>query len=161
MRIAFDLDDTLIPKLHSFPTEPAPFGLLSWWFCREPLRLGTKELLRGLRRQGHELWIYTSSLRSPFSVKWLFRQYGIGIAGIVNQDRHDQVIGRMDQTFRSLCKYPPAFGIDLLVDDSEGVFLESFRHGFPVILVEPGDENWFMTVIDGIAKMQRQGRLSA
>ena len=161
MRIAFDLDDTLIPKLHSFPIEPVPHGFLSWWFCREPLRMGTKKLLGELQRQQHELWIYTSSLRSPFSVKQLFRRYGISIAGVVNQDRHDRAMRQLEGMYRSLCKYPPAFGVDLLVDDSEGVFLESFRHGFPVILVSPHDDDWVTTVAAGIRRMQWQGRLSA
>jgi len=63
MRIAFDLDDTLIPSVHTFATELPPRRLLGRLLCRICLRLGTTRLLRALSNQGHDLWIYTTSLR--------------------------------------------------------------------------------------------------
>jgi len=36
----------------------------------------------------------------------------------------------------------PPFGIDLFVDDSDGVMLEGEMHGFGVIVVDPGDPCW-------------------
>ncbi len=44
--------------------------------------------------------------------------------------------------------YPPAFGIDLHVDDSEGVRLEGEEHGFHVVVVRPDDERWTKRVLD-------------
>lgn len=67
MRIAFDLDDTLIAP--SFPAEAVP--LPARWLCRERLRQGTKELFRTLRGNGHELWVYTTSCRKESYIKRL------------------------------------------------------------------------------------------
>ena len=54
----------------------------------------------------------------------------------MNQQRHNHEV-------RARCtKHPPSFGIDLLVDDSEGVRLEGERHGFRVLVVRPEDERW-------------------
>jgi len=39
-------------------------------------------------------------------------------------------------------KYPPQFGIDLLVDESEGVRIEGERYGFAVLVVSPTDADW-------------------
>jgi phosphoserine phosphatase len=61
--IAFDLDDTLIPCLEGFPTET-----LGFWARRlgaERLRLGTPTLIRTLIFQGWDVWVYTTSFRSP------------------------------------------------------------------------------------------------
>jgi hypothetical protein len=43
-------------------------------------------------------------------------------------------------------KYPPQFGIDLLVDDAPGVQVEAERHGFEMLLVAPTDAQWSTTV---------------
>ena len=47
-------------------------------------------------------------------------------------------------------KYPPAFGIDLHVDDSEGVGMEGKQHRFRVIVVSPADPEWTTRILDGI-----------
>jgi hypothetical protein len=39
-------------------------------------------------------------------------------------------------------KHPPSFGIDLLIDDSEGVRIEGERHGFRMLMVAPEDAQW-------------------
>jgi hypothetical protein len=68
-----------------------------------------------LLRRRCELWVYTTSYRSPRSLRGWFRCLGVPLAGVVNQARHERVVGRQGPS-----KYPPAFGIDLHVDDSEG-----------------------------------------
>ena len=40
-------------------------------------------------------------------------------------------------------KYPPAFGIDLLIDDAEGVSIEGERFGFRVFRISGNDLSWF------------------
>lgn len=55
--------------------------------------------------------------------------------GIVNQARHDAVAAASS-------KYPPAFGIDLLVDNAEGVSIEGKRLGFAVLIVDERDTSW-------------------
>ena len=43
-------------------------------------------------------------------------------------------------------KCPPSFGIDLLIDDLEGVRIEGERHGFRVQVVAPEDAQWMEKV---------------
>jgi hypothetical protein len=147
MRIAFDLDDTLIPSVHTFPTERPPRRLLGRLFCRIPIRLGTTRLLRALSNQGHDLWIYTTSLRGRFLIRQLVNISGVDIGGIINGDVHAK------QVTNGCSKYPPAFGIDVLVDDLPGVVLEGQRHGFRVIQVGPDDEQWVEKVL---AELERR-----
>lgn len=133
MTISFDLDDTLIPGTVGFAT-----GTLKFWqrvLGHEPLRAGTGALLRGLRGDGHRIFIYTTSLRSPAYIRRLFRLHGIRLDGIVNQARHEAVLG---ERRRDHSKLPPAFGIDVHIDDSPGVGIEGARHAFRTIIL-PGD----------------------
>jgi hypothetical protein len=140
MRIAFDLDDTLIPCAHDFPVEKPT--LRARLLSAEPLRRGAVALLRELRVGGCELWVYTTSLRNPFAVRLQFWAYGIRLRGVVNHDRHVRHLRGRYPDPRECSKYPPAFGVDLLVDDSEGVRLEGQRYRFRVLWVHPRDADW-------------------
>src|SRR6266540_1663491 len=95
MRIAFDLDDTLIPSRPDLFAVEKPRGLLGRLFAQEHLRHGTADL-------------------------------------------------------RRCSKYPPAFGIDLLVDDSEGVWLEGQQFRFNVVHVLPSDVAWAEKVLAAV-----------
>src|SRR5690349_13674613 len=103
MRISFDVDDTLVCDA-SVPAEQYVPWWTSWWYP-EPLRQGTRQLMRALLERRCELWIYTTSYRSPRYLRGWFRSFGIPLAGVVNQDRHERVVGRQGPS-----KYPPAFG---------------------------------------------------
>jgi len=140
MRVAFDLDDTLVPTSVGFATEP-PRSIVLGWLASERLRSGAAALFRDLAAAGHELWVYTTSLRPPWTVRLLFRAYGVRLAAVVNQAAHDREVARALRG-PGPSKYPPAFGIDLLVDDSEGVVAEGQAHGFHVLLVAPSDPAW-------------------
>ena len=70
---------------------------------------------------------------------------GVRLEGVVNQDRHEEVVGR-----RGPSKYPPAFGIGLHVDDSPGVAMEGEAHGFRVVVVSPDDERWAGRVLEAV-----------
>lgn len=145
MRIAFDLDDTLVPALRDFPTERPARRLLGRLLTRTPVRRGTTQLMRTLTAQEHEIWIYTTSYRSPFRVRQCFNISGVRISGVVNGDVHAECV-------KVTCsKYPPTFGIDVLVDDSPGVAAEGDRHGFRVIQIDPDDENWVTRVLREVA----------
>lgn len=138
MRIAFDIDGTLTPLgPGQFPCSPLPFPLRL--FFREPLREGAVALMRALQADGHEVWIYTSSLRSPRYLRLWLRCAGIRLAGAVNGAMHAQA---MRGKALAPSKFPPAFGIDWLVDDAQGVELEGQRHGFCVIRVAADDADW-------------------
>ncbi|MCC3157276.1 hypothetical protein LJ737_08500 [Hymenobacter sp. 15J16-1T3B] len=140
MRVAFDLDNTLIRSAHPFALETPRLGWLARLLGHEQLRRGTKALMRHCQQQGWEVWVYTTSYRSSGYIRRLFGLHGIRLAGVVNQTRHER-------TVTARCsKHPPTFGIDVLVDDSEGVRLEGERHGFRVLVVRPEDEEWVETV---------------
>src|SRR5271166_5684580 len=101
MRIAFDLDGTLIPLPGSaMATEPRRFLPSLIW--REPVRKGAPMLLRELRREGHEVWIYTTSLRDPVRLRHWYAALGVRLDGIVNATRHADIAAECS-------KYPPAF----------------------------------------------------
>ena len=150
MRIAFDLDDTLIPCEYRFPLERRP--VLARLLGSEPLRAGSVALLRELRRRGVQLWVYTTSLRPPLSVWLQFLAHGVRLGGVINQDRH---FARMRSwkgrpSVRDSSKYPPAWGIDLLIDNSEGVVMEGRQWGFRVLHVRPEDERWGEVVMAAV-----------
>ena len=45
-------------------------------------------LLRELRSEGHEVWVYTTSLREPVRLRLWFAALGVRLEGIVNGTRH-------------------------------------------------------------------------
>jgi hypothetical protein len=141
MRIAFDLDNTLIRDQYPFPLDAQS----QKWFLKllgfEALRQHTIELMQGLQKQGNEIWIYTSSMRDIFYLRLLFRWQGIFLGGVVNLIVHEQHV-KMRCT-----KYPPAFGIDLLIDDARGVEIEARKYDFNMLRVAPEDEDWYVKVI--------------
>jgi hypothetical protein len=141
MRIAFDLDGTLIRCGYDFPTiSRLPNSVAN--FCGlEPIREGSIELMQFFQQQGEEVWIYTTSYRSTACIRFLFLLHGIKLKGVVNQVVHDKQLKRLPNVPRC-SKYPPAFDIDLLIDDQKGVLLEAQKHGFKVFWVKPHDKNW-------------------
>lgn len=146
MRISFDLDDTLICHRDDVPREPnrVPW-ILRYWF-REPLRKGAVELLAGLQQQGHEIWVYTTSYRSSPYIRWFLRFHGIRITRVVNQTIHENHCGRNGGP----TKAPHLFGIDVHIDDLEGVAIEGRQYGFQVIQVDWNDPQWVGKVLAGI-----------
>jgi hypothetical protein len=140
MRIAFDLDNTLIRGAYAFALETPKYTLLAKLLGVEPLRAGIIDLCAYCRAHGWEIWVYTTSYRSAGYIRRLFWLHGVQLAGVVNQARHDREV-----TVRCT-KYPPQFGIDLLVDDAPGVQLEAERHGFELLLVDPTDAQWVAKV---------------
>lgn len=154
MRIAFDLDDTLFGQ--KFPLEPAPRGLLARVTYHERLRIGTVGLLDVLNRMGHEVWIYTTSLRSPTAVRRTFWLHGARVRRIINQKHHAAKRAILGEAFWTVSKYPPAWNIDVLIDDSELVLQESRRFGFKVIQILPTDANWTTIVFDELDTAMRE-----
>ena len=143
MRVSFDIDDTLVCHAAVATEQQIPRWRRLWY--PERLRSGTKALMGELVRRRCQLWVYTTSYRSPRYVRGWFRCLGVPLAGVVNQAEHDRVVGRHGPS-----KYPPAFGIDLHVDDSEGVGLEGQRHGFAVVVVSPEDPDWAARVLEAV-----------
>lgn len=149
MRISFDLDDTLICYQPGAQNEPNRVRWWLRWFAREPLRLGAVALLSELARE-HELWVYTTSFRDPWGVYWWLRGYGVRVRRVVNQARHERTFGRQGRS-----KNPAAFGIDLHIDDSWGVWHEN-RFERNVCVVLPSDPDWVEKVRDAVARVSRR-----
>jgi hypothetical protein len=147
MRIAFDLDSTLIPNGNEFETEKHLKFLYAKLIGGEQLRKGTRDIFSYCQKCKWEKWIYTTSFRSPFYIKKLFWLNGITLQGIVNQKRHSEEV-KINSS-----KYPPQFGIDWLIDDSKGVEMEGNRYGFNVIQINPTDENWVEIIKNKLSKI--------
>lgn len=141
MKISFDLDDTLIPAQKQFATEP--MNGFQRLLGVEPIRLGVIELMRQLKSEGHSICIYISSFRKEFSIRLAFWTYGILLQEVINQSKHDRIL---KEKRRSYSKYPPAFNIDLHVDDSPGVAIEGVRANFRTVIIEDDNINWMLTV---------------
>ncbi len=146
LRVAFDLDDTLLLTGSVAGAEVEAGPALARWLLRGPLRPRTVPLLRSLRASGHDLWIYTTSYRGALRIRLAFASAGIRLGGIVNQRRQEREMGSHSAEGRRCSKYPPAFGVDLLVDDSLGVEAEGREYGFSVCRVAPDDRYWLHTV---------------
>jgi hypothetical protein len=145
MRISFDIDDTLV-------CGPAVLAeqLIAWWRrwrYSELLRRGTRSLMQELLRRHCDIWLYTTSYRSPRYLRGWFRSLDIRLGGVVNQHLHERIVGRQGPS-----KYPPAFGIDLHVDDSEGVGQEGKKHHFAVVVVSPSDADGTSRVLEAVKK---------
>ena len=152
MRISFDLDDTLICYRSGTPAEPKPRWYWQLVASREPLRLGSRDLLKHLQSRDCEIWIYTTSNRAPLSVKLWLLSYGILIHKVINRDVHARFVS-CDSHGHVPSKNPASFGIDLHVDDSEGVRIEGNRYGFSVLVISPDDAGWAEKVLDSVEKL--------
>jgi hypothetical protein len=106
MKIAFDLDGTLIP-IPGSAMQVKRVGLLSRAVSSKRLRTGAPALLRNLRRRGHEIWIYTTSMRSPLKLRLWFLTFGVPLHGIVNHAIHYERLGKQAV---ACSKYPPPLG---------------------------------------------------
>lgn len=155
IRISFDIDDTLACQLHHSAVERSRLPACVHRLLGEPLRLGTRALTRELRRQGCSIWVYTSSGRTPSYIRRWLMLYGIRVDGVVNSVLHNRAL-TVHGLSNTPSKFPPAFDIDLHVDDSEGVRSEGHDHGFRVVVVDPQDENWAQRVLDAVAHVQAQ-----
>lgn len=155
VRISFDIDDTLACLPHHSDVESSWLpGFVHRWLG-EPLRIGTRSLTRELRRQGCSIWVYTSSGRTPAYIKRWLLLHGIRVDGVVNSEVHSRALASHGMNL-SPSKFPPAFDIDLHVDDSEGVESEGHEHGFRVVVVRPDDNSWTHRVLEAVAVVQAQ-----
>ncbi len=158
MRISFDLDDTLfVAEADGFSLEPELKFPLNRIY-KERLRAGTVRLMQQLRELGCEIWVYTTSFRSPFYIRSLFWCYGIRIDEIVNGARHEKEV-QADHNEPMPSKYPAHYRIDLHVDDDRSVLANGQYYGFRVFLIGPPDESWAEKILQDVQKlMQKNNR---
>lgn len=145
MRVSFDLDEVLFVNPATHKTEPPlPFPLSEMF--RERLRLGTPELIRSLQEMGYEVWVYTSSFRSEWYIRTLFKCYGVKFDGIINAERHLREVQR-DRKERLPQKLPNYYRISLHVDDETVVATYGKSFGFDVYQLDAQDDDWKEKVI--------------
>lgn len=145
MIISFDLDDTLIPGTKVFETrKQTPVQQL---MGLEKIRYGTVELFKELRRRGHSIYIYTTSFRPALRTRLTFYSYGIPVDKVINQRLHNR---QLKKNRNRSSKYPPAFGIDIHVDDSPGLRIEGERFNFKTIIIDENDKDWISTILANI-----------
>lgn len=137
MIVSFDLDDTLIPGAARFETEKR--SMLQRLLGIEKIRVGTIALMKACRLKGHRVYVYTTSLRSVQRIKWLFWTYGIRLDKVINGRVHERILR---YTPSKPSKYPPAFGIDLHIDDADGVGIEGQQFDFRTVIVRPDNIRW-------------------
>ena len=137
MTISFDLDDTLIPSSKIFNTERQ--NLLQRICGIEKIRTGTIELIKDLQKQGHKVFVYTTSFRSTSKIWWTFFSYGVRVDKIINQQVHNRTLREKSKNYS---KYPPAFNIDFHIDDSAGIKIEGDRYNFKTIIVTDNELAW-------------------
>lgn len=153
MKVSFDLDDTLFVSPKNFKTEPElkfPFNKI----YKERLRLGTIELMKWIREQGIELWVYTTSFRSERYIRGLFHRYGVKLDSVVNGDRHAcEVQAGKREAMPS--KYPGKYRIDLHIDDDVSVVQNGKTYGFKVFLIGAQDDEWVEKIKQEIFFLER------
>lgn len=143
MKISFDLDDTLIPS------NPSDFHVIQQNIFQkilsvEQLREGSLELIHALQSKGHHVGIYTTSYRSKLKIRFQLLTYGIKVAFVINEKINRKELNRRNL---SASKYPPAFNIDLHIDDSKGVAIEGDRLNFKTIIIPKNQESWQREII--------------
>ncbi len=145
MIISFDLDLTLIPYNQEFEVEFR--STIAKWLGIEEIRLGTPGLIRQLKKNGHKIYIYTTSYRKPHLIKKTLKYYGIHVNKIITQPLNNKKLTALNI---HASKYPPAFNIDLHIDDSFGVQKEGKQYGFKTLIISTGDKDWINTVYNSI-----------
>lgn len=143
MIISFDLDDTLILSIFNTEKQTVIQRILGL----EKIRYGTIELFKKLKSEGHIIYIYTTSFRSTIKTRLTFLIYEISVNKVINQEVHDRTL-KEKKTRTS--KFPPAFNIDIHIDDSPGLKIEGEKYNFKTIIVKVNDENWVDTILNEI-----------
>ena len=137
MIISFDIDDTLISVDPKFAREK--YTIVCKLAGAEKLRKGTIKLFNELKASGHEIYIYTTSHRSRFSLRKTFFAHGLKpkrfISGVENREA-------LSVANCSASKNPHLFNIDLHIDDLPGVKMEADRYNFKALIIDLYDEKW-------------------
>lgn len=156
MRVSFDLDEVLFvnPETHmTEPPLPFPFNRI----FKERLRFGTRDLIRQLRDEGFEVWVYTSSFRSEKYIKTLFFLYHIRFDDIVNGTRHlKEVQGNRKDMYPQ--KMPSKYRISLHIDDESVICTAGKAYGFNVYQLDAHDDNWKEKIMERVYKIRKLER---
>lgn len=145
MRISFDLDEVLFVDPDTFETEEPPRFPMNRIYP-ERLRKGTVRLIQTLRKEGFEVWVYTSSFRSERYIRSLFRNYGIQFDEIINSQRHLKEVQKNRPDLLPQ-KMPGHYRIGLHIDDEDVIHQYGKRLGFRTYKVCDPDPDWVEKVL--------------
>lgn len=152
MRISFDLDETLFVNPEKIKAEPMlKFPFL--YFYKERLRYRAPELMRRIKQNGYELWIYTTSFRSVKYIKKYFKHYGVKIDGVINGQLHEAEVQR-NSKYILPSKMPGRYRINLHIDDDISVKQNGGIYGFKVFLLDNENTKWVEEIWDLIQKIK-------
>ena len=103
-RVTLDLDEVVFRE-HNDNTAEKPLRFPASIQFKEPLRLGVPALFRFLKRNGYDVWVYTSRYASMDYLQHYFRAYHTYVTGIVtgmsrkNSGKSEKLLrGRYQQT---------------------------------------------------------------
>lgn len=140
MKISFDLDDTLILSGENHEYEDAikfPYSL----FYKEKLRKGTLSLFNKLKELGYNISVYTTSERTEYYIRKLFKLHGIKLDLVINLPKHLALVqGKRNEIMPS--KLPSKFNMDLHIDDDKSVKQNGIQYGFNVLIIDINDKEW-------------------
>lgn len=158
MKIAIDLEGTLVPEYGEFPAERTQ-GLARLLFLFS-LRRDARRLLQDLAQAGHTLTLYTEHpLRVPKLRLWCWI-LKLPFHNIVTQERALKVAQkhqirqrkRFEKDLKALglthfgkepqAVWPPCAGQELLLDDDPRHIEAAWRSGVRGILVTNRDADW-------------------
>ena len=100
-RVTLDLDEVVFHGRRGDSAEkplPFPWSLL----YKQPVRLGIPALFRFLKRNGYDVWVYTSRYISMEYLERYFKAYRTSVSGIVTGMSHQtgEASGNMEKTLR-------------------------------------------------------------
>lgn len=78
---------------------------------------------------------------------WTFYTYGIKLDKVINQQKHEKMVRELHM---NSSKYPPAFNIDVHIDDSMGVEMEGIRFNFRTIIISEDNRNWTDDILEKV-----------
>lgn len=154
MRVSFDLDEVLFVDPATHKTESQllfPFNII----FKERLRLGTPDLINTLQKMGYEVWVYTSSYRSEFYIKTLFKCYGVKFDSIVNAQRHLKEVQRKRPNILPQ-KVPNYYKIKLHIDDETVICSYGREMGFDAYQLDAQDDEWKEKIIAKAEEVKRK-----
>ena len=153
MIISFDLDGVLFVDPQEVKTEP-PLNPVLMRFFPDHLREGTVRLINRLRKDDYAVWVYTSSYRSEFYIRMLFRLYRVKFDHIVNGFRHDREVQR-NKKERLPAKLPNFYHIPLHIDDEESVLRHGKEYGFHVLQISGPDPQWTEKILNEAGRLSK------
>ena len=86
------------------------------------------------------------------------RCYGFSPDLIVNAAIHAAAVSGRFERSRPPSKHPGLFGVDLHIDDSNGVAVEAERLGFRALIIDPENLDWSTTVINTVRALSMDQR---